>query len=95
LLLRDEGLSDLWFLRTEDLRARPIETMAAIWRFLSVSPAPPTNPDAIGTAAIDLAALGIGRWKTELDEDEIAFFEHEFGDYLRLFGYELTVSTQT
>jgi hypothetical protein len=88
-----EGLPNTWFLRTEDLRARPAETMAEIRRFLGLTPNPEVSPDAATTA--DQAALGIGRWKTELDATEIAFFEREFGTYLRLFGYELTVSTET
>jgi len=95
--LRAEGRSDTLFLRTEDLRLRPDETLAVTARFLGLSEGINVGPETARSAAAehDPAALGIGRWKTELDEDEIAFCEREFGDYLRLFGYELTVSTQT
>jgi hypothetical protein len=91
--LHDEGRADTWFLRTEDLRLRPAETMVAIWRFLGLDPG--TTGDLETTPTADPATLGIGCWMTELSTDEIAFFEREFGAYLSLFGYELTVGTET
>ena len=93
--LHNEGRADTLFLRTEDLRLRPIDTMAEVSRFLELSPAIVADPASLREDPTNPAALGIGRWKTELDEAEIAFFEREFGTYLRLFGYELTVSTET
>jgi hypothetical protein len=90
LQLHSEGRSDIWFLRTEDFRARPAEALSKLWQFLGLTPSP-TEP----AQAVDPTALGIGAWKTELTSEEIAAFEQEFGAYLRLFGYELTVSTET
>jgi hypothetical protein len=93
--IRNESRSDIRFLRTEDLRLRPADAMADISRFLGLRRMIAADPASLREAAADPAALGIGRWKSELDENEIAFFEREFGTYLRLFGYELTVSTET
>lgn len=94
LQLHGEDRSDTWFLRTEDLRTRPADTMRAIWEFLGVNPDAVASPDMPQTAERDPAAQGVGRWKTELDNDEIAFLEREFGTYLHLFGYEMAETTQ-
>lgn len=93
LQLHAEGRRDTWFLRTENLRARPADTMRTLWQFLGLDPSAAGEPDAVQAAAVDPATLGIGRWKTELDSDEITFFEKEFGPYLRLFDYELAENT--
>ena len=90
--LRAENRHDIWFLRTEDLRLRPQETLASISTFLSldhvIAAAPETAQSALAATDDNPSIPRIGCWKTELESDEIAMFEQEFGEYLRLFGYE-------
>ena len=89
--LQREGRADTWFLRSEDLRLRPEATIAELSRFLDLDHVIAADPAAVQTAhaTTDPAELGIGRWRVELDADEARSFEEEFGEYLRVFGYDV------
>jgi hypothetical protein len=96
--LRGENRPDTMFLRCEDLRLRPESTLLELTRFLSPENAIVADPKTVETAAAaanDATALGIGQWRTELDRDELALFDTEFGEYLRLFGYDTAASSET
>ena len=86
--LRREGPHDTLFLRCEDLRLRPEAALVEIARFLSLERALATDPQTLRAAAEDAMQHSVGQWRTELDSDEIALLEREFGDYLTLFGYD-------
>jgi len=89
--LRGENRHDTMFLRCEDLRLRPEAALLEVSRFLSLDHAVAADPEtlrAAATPADELTVPGIGQWKTELDGNEIALFEREFGEYLELFGYD-------
>ena len=91
--LRRENRLDMMFLRCEDLWLRPESTLLEIAGFLSldhVITADPATLRAASAAAGDPSIPVVGQWRTELDSDEIAMFEHEFGEYLELFGYEFS-----
>jgi hypothetical protein len=81
--------------RYEDLIARPEAVMAEICGFLGVREAA-LAPDLAAEAAV-FAAHGtvgvlqetVGRWRRELDADEIAISDKEFGALLVRYGYRL------
>ncbi len=84
---RDETI----FIKFEDLLAMPEQVLGEICSILGVGPANRRlNAERIGLAEAREAAA-VGRWKTDLDSAEIASVEREFGEYLRLFGYELGI----
>ncbi len=97
--LRLEERADTCFLRVEDLRLRPDSVMAEISGFLSLDHVITVDAETIEAAVVaasdPASTLGIGRWKTELENDEIVMFDREFGEFLLLFGYELAVSTHS
>jgi hypothetical protein len=82
---------DTLFLRCEDLLLRPEATLQTVAEFLSIH-----HPIAVAPEiAMDPAGRTIDRWRGEFDAAETALFETEFGEYLRLFGYDTTVSADT
>ena len=89
--LRREGPHDTLFLRCEDLRLRPEAALVEIARFLSLERALATDPQTLRVATEDAMLHSVGQWRTELDSNEIALLEREFGDYLTLFGYDTWV----
>ena len=86
--LRRQSPHDTLFLRCEDLRLRPEAALVEIARFLSLERALATDPQTLRVATEDAMLHSVGQWRTELDSDEIALLEREFGDYLTLFGYD-------
>jgi hypothetical protein len=86
--LRRENRHDTMFLRIEDLRQRPESTLQEISGFLSLDHAIGVDPGVLPATADDAVMSTVGQWRTELDSGEIALFEREFGEYLRLFGYD-------
>jgi hypothetical protein len=89
--LRRENRGDTMFLRCEDLLLRPQSTWRQISRFLTLGEADIADPQRFpATDAQSVAA--IAKWKTELNGSEVAMFEREFGDYLELFGYDVSAS---
>jgi hypothetical protein len=50
---------------------------------------------AASAAVDDPSILGITQWRRELNSNEIAMFEREFGEYLELFGYDVSVREST
>lgn len=95
--LRHANRRDTMFLRCEDLRLRPESTLLEVSRFLSLDHAVAADAETLrvaSAAADDLEMPGVGQWRTELDSDEVAMFEREFGDYLELFGYETSVGAE-
>jgi len=89
--LRRENRHDTLFVRCEDLRLRPEAALVEIARFLSLERALAIDPQTLRAAAEDAMLPGVGQWRTELDSNEIAPLEREFGDYLALFGYDASV----
>ncbi len=78
------------FIKFEDLIAAPDEVLGEVWNILGAGPANrPLNEATLGLQRAREAAA-VGRWKAELARAEIAGVEREFGDYLHLFGYELS-----
>jgi hypothetical protein len=88
--LRRENRQDTLFLRCEDLRSRPEAALVEAARFLSLDHAFDADPQMLRAAADDPTLSGMGQWRTELDNTEVALLEREFGDYIALFGYELS-----
>jgi hypothetical protein len=92
--MRRENRHDVMFLRTEDFRLRPESILGEVSAFLALDHAIVADPGLLRAAADDATIAQIGRWRTELDADEIALFAREFADYLQLFGYD-TAADQT
>lgn len=79
--------------RYEDLITRSAETLAAIDRFLGLegqsesANVPPDDALFSSHGTSRTPASSIGRWKTDLSNDEIAICEREFKEFLERFGY--------
>jgi hypothetical protein len=98
IALRHEHRDDTMFLRCEDLRLRPESTLLEIAGFLSLDHTVIADPEmlrAASAAVDDPSMLGITQWGRELNNNEIAMFEREFGEYLELFGYDVSVRGST
>ena len=82
--------------RYEDLIQRPAETLGCIWDYLELDHPPPRDSDADGEmferhGTSRNAAASIGRWRTDLTEEEIALANRAFGPSLEAFGYESAI----
>ncbi len=84
--------------RYEDLVQRPAEALGCIWNYLELDHPLVRDPDADGTmferhATSRNAAASIGRWRTDLAEEEIAAANRAFRPLLEAFGYEDALGT--
>jgi hypothetical protein len=83
-----DNQGDTLFLRCEDLLLRPETALRDVAGFLSINRPITVAPDI----AADPDKSGINRWRDDLDEEETALFDLQFGEYLRLFRYEVASS---
>jgi hypothetical protein len=91
--IHDENRADTTLVRYEDLVTKPAETMAAIQRFLGLREQ--YEGEQVASDAALFARHGtsvtpadsIGRWKSDMDGNDIAVCEREFAPFLGRFGY--------
>jgi hypothetical protein len=79
---------DTIFVKFEDLLAMPDQVLGEVWNVLGVSPVSRHFTEETVGLRDAREAAAVGRWKVELDIAEMTDIEREFGDDLRLFGYE-------
>src|SRR5438067_875588 len=90
--IHDAVTPDTFFLRYEDLIEHPAAARSALYRFIGIDPGGGDFIDADtdlfrahGTSRDPAAS--IGRWRTDLSNDEIAACDKSFASFMERFGY--------
>ncbi len=92
LKIQERAENDTVFLRYEDCVMKPSETMEKVKQFLGLQKLFSSSSEEESSlfhvhATSNSPASSIGRWKTELTEEEIAVCNTTYSEFLERFGY--------